>query len=219
MHRKKLIIIYFFASLIWIYGSNYLVAHFVPDSYMEILARIKEIFYLMVTGAFIYFFMNKAYELNESKEDQQRLSTLINSMVDFVNFKDGQGRWIEANDFGLQLFQLENVDYRGKKDSELAEYTDFYGDALRNCEISDKETWKNKKITRVEEALPLPDGTTKVFDTIKVPLFNLMELGKGSSLLAAILRKEGKWLSNLKNGKSALEGPRSCQLSVNCRRA
>ncbi|MBS4211439.1 MULTISPECIES: ATP-binding protein [Neobacillus] len=172
MQKKKLIIIYFFTSLIWIYGSNYLVAHFVPDSYMEILARIKEIFYLMVTGAFIYFFMNKANELNESKEDQQRLSTLINSMVDFVNFKDGQGRWIEANDFGLQLFQLENVDYRGKKDSELAEHTDFYADALRNCEISDEETWKNKKITRVEEALPLPNGSTKFFDTIKVPLFN-----------------------------------------------
>ncbi|WP_423802063.1 ATP-binding protein [Neobacillus sp. SAB-20_R2A] len=172
MQKKKLIIIYFFTSLIWIYGSNYLVAHFVPDSYMEILARIKEIFYLMVTGAFIYFFMNKANELNESKEDQQRLSTLINSMVDFVNFKDGQGRWIEANDFGLQLFQLENVDYRGKKDSDLAKYTNFYAEALRNCEISDEETWKNKKITRVEEALPLPDGSAKVFDTIKVPLFN-----------------------------------------------
>ncbi|MFC4798623.1 ATP-binding protein [Neobacillus sp. GCM10023253] len=172
MQKKKLIIIYFFTSLIWIYGSNYLVEHFVPASYMEILARIKEIFYLMVTGAFIYFFMNKANELNESKEDQQRLSTLINSMVDFVNFKDGQGRWIEANDFGLQLFQLENVDYRGKKDSELAEHTDFYADALRNCEISDEETWKNKKITRVEEALPLPNGSTKFFDTIKVPLFN-----------------------------------------------
>ena len=45
-------------------------------------------------------------------------------MVDFVNFKDGDGRWIQSNDFGLKLFQLEDADYRGKKDSELAQYSE-----------------------------------------------------------------------------------------------
>lgn len=143
-----------------------------PSSIVGVVERAKEIFYILVTGGFIYFFISKKEELTASQEDQERLSTLINSMVDFVNFKDGEGRWIEANEFGLQLFQLENVDYRGKKDSELANYTDFYGDALRYCEISDEETWNNRAITRIEEVLPVPDGSSKIFDTIKVPLFN-----------------------------------------------
>ncbi|WP_066064618.1 PAS domain S-box protein [Neobacillus soli] len=172
MEKKKLIILYFITSIIWIYGSNYLIKQFVPSSFTDIVERSKEFFYIVVTGGFLYFFISKNEELTVSQEDQKRLSTLINSMVDFVNFKDGEGKWIESNEFGLQLFQLENVDYRGKKDSELAEYTDFYADALRYCEISDEEAWKNGEITRIEEVLPVPDGSAKTFDTIKVPLFN-----------------------------------------------
>ncbi|NHC39665.1 PAS domain S-box protein [Bacillus sp. MM2020_1] len=171
MDKIKLVILYLLTSIIWIFGSNYLIEKYIPFSLIGLVERSKEIFYILVTGGFLYFFISKKEELNVSQEDQKRLSTLINSMVDFVNFKDGEGRWIEANEFGLQLFQLENVDYRGKKDSELAEYTDFYGDALRFCEISDKETWNNREITRIEEVLPVPDGSVKIFDTIKVPLF------------------------------------------------
>lgn len=172
MDKKKILILYFITSIIWIYGSNYVIDQYVPSSLIELTERSKEIFYILVTGGFIYFFISKKEELNVTQEDQQRLSNLINAMVDFVNFKDGEGRWIEANEFGLQLFQLENVDYRGKKDSELAQYTDFYADALRYCEISDEEAWDNRQITRIEEVLPVPDGSSKIFDTIKVPLFN-----------------------------------------------
>jgi len=172
MDKKKLILFYLITSIIWIYGSNYLIEKFIPSSIVDVVERAKEMLYICVTGGFLYFFISKKEELSVSKEDQKRLSTLINSMVDFVNFKDGEGRWIEANEFGLQLFQLENVDYRGKKDSELANYTDFYGDALRYCEISDEEAWNNRGITRIEEVLPVPDGSARIFDTIKVPLFN-----------------------------------------------
>ncbi|WP_026566985.1 PAS domain-containing sensor histidine kinase [Bacillus sp. UNC41MFS5] len=172
MDKKKLILFYLITSIIWIFGSNYLIEKFIPSSIVDVVERAKEMLYIMVTGGFLYFFISKKEELSVSQEDQQRLSTLINSMVDFVNFKDGEGRWIEANEFGLQLFQLENVDYRGKKDSELANYTDFYGDALRYCEISDEEAWNNRGITRIEEVLPVPNGSARIFDTIKVPLFN-----------------------------------------------
>ncbi len=171
MEKKKLVIIYFISSFIWIYGTNYLIQQLVPTPFIGIIERIKELLYVIVTGGFIYFFINKHKELTTTREDQKRLSTLINSMVDFVNFKDGEGRWIEANNFGLQLFQLENVDYRGKKDSELANYSDFYADALRYCEKSDEEAWKNGDITRIEEVLPFPNGPSRIFDTIKVPLF------------------------------------------------
>jgi two-component system, sporulation sensor kinase E len=172
MKKKRLLFLYIIISIIWIYGSNFILDIFIFKQYIEIIERIKEILYVVVTGGFFYTFISKTEELNASKEDEKRLSTLINSMVDFVNFKDGEGRWIEANQFGLELFQLDHVDYRGKKDSELAEYSDFYADALRYCEVSDEEAWKNGTITRVEEVIPLPNGSFKTFDTIKVPLFN-----------------------------------------------
>ncbi|WHY02982.1 ATP-binding protein [Neobacillus sp. DY30] len=172
MNKTKLVIFFLITSLIWIYGSNYILVHYIPSSLINYFERGKEIFYILVTGGIFYFFILKKEELNTTKEQEKRLSTLINSMVDFVNFKDGEGRWIQANDFGLKLFQLENVDYLGKKDSELAEYTSFYSDALKYCEVSDEETWKNRTVTRCEEVVPLPDGSSKIFDTIKVPLFH-----------------------------------------------
>lgn len=172
MKKTKLVILYLITSLIWLYASNFILTHYIPFALVNYFERGKEIFYILVTGGIFYFFILKKEELYTTKEQERRLSTLINSMVDFVNFKDGEGRWIQANDFGLQLFQLENVDYLGKKDSELAEYTEFYSDALKYCEVSDEETWENGTVTRCEEVVPLPNGTSKIFDTIKVPLFH-----------------------------------------------
>ncbi len=106
------------------------------------------------------------------RENEARLRTLINSMPDIVCFKDGQGRWLEANEFDLRLFQLENVDYRGKKDSELAEYSPFYREAFQTCEQSDEAAWQAGGISRGDEVIPRPDGPPLVFDIIKVPSFN-----------------------------------------------
>lgn len=133
--------------------------------------RVNEIIYMSLIVLLLFVVFRKDKQLGKTKEAEQRLTTLINSMVDFVNFKDGEGRWIEANEFGLKLFQLEGVDYRGKKDSELAEYTSFYKDALIYCEESDEEAWRNGKMTRCEERIPMPNGSFKIFDSIKVPLF------------------------------------------------
>lgn len=106
------------------------------------------------------------------KRHDELLHTLIDSMPDIVCFKDGNGRWIEANKFDLELFELSNVDFKGKKDSELANYSNFYKEAFLTCEDSDEIAWQNKGITRGEEIVPKPDGTSLIFDIIKVPLFN-----------------------------------------------
>lgn len=172
MKKKRYVVIFFILSFIWIFGTNFLLGLYAPSPFIDVVERSKEILYVLLAGWFFYFFISKMEELSASKEQEKRLSTLINSMVDFVNFKDGEGRWIQANDFGLKLFDIENIDYRGKKDSELAEYSTYFSEPLRYCEISDEEAWKAGGIIRVEEVLPQPDGTAKTFDTIKVPLFN-----------------------------------------------
>ncbi|RSD26611.1 PAS domain S-box protein [Mesobacillus subterraneus] len=172
MKKTRYVLIFFILSIVWIFGTNYLLELYAPTPFIQVIEHTKEILYVVLAGWFFYFFISKMEELSASKEEEKRLSTLINSMVDFVNFKDGEGRWIQANNFGLKLFDIENVDYRGKKDSELAEYSDFFADALRYCETSDEEAWKAGGIIRVEEVLPQKDGSTKTFDTIKVPLYN-----------------------------------------------
>jgi len=108
---------------------------------------------------------------DELRGTEGRLRSLMNSMPDIVCFKDGEGRWLEANTFDLELFQLENVDYKGKKDSELAQYSAFYHDAFMACEASDEIAWSKGHISRGEEVIPRPDGNAYVFDIIKVPIF------------------------------------------------
>jgi diguanylate cyclase (GGDEF)-like protein/PAS domain S-box-containing protein len=105
-------------------------------------------------------------------ETGMHLRTLINALPDIVCFKDGEGRWLEANDFDLKLFQLDKIDYHGKKDSELALYQDFYREALMNCETSDEMAWQAGVITHTEETVPRPDGSSLIFDITKVPLFH-----------------------------------------------
>ncbi|WP_053365031.1 PAS domain-containing sensor histidine kinase [Bacillus sp. FJAT-27245] len=201
MEKKKLIYYFVICGIIWIAGTNLLLAQFEPTPYIQVIGHLKEAFFVVTTGVIFYFAIKKAEELNTAKMDRQRLSTLINSMVDFVNFKDGEGRWVEANEYGLKVFGLEGVDYRGKKDSELAAFSPHYADALIYCEKSDEDTWKNRKITRVEEVLISPNGSERIFDTIKVPLFNPDGTRKGLVIMGRDITEKRRLINLLEESR------------------
>jgi len=113
--------------------------------------------------------------LREMVETYQKTSlqlrSLINAMPDIVCFKDANGKWLEANQAMVELFELEETDYLGKTNAELAEINSFYKEPLLACQNSDIEAWEGGSLYRREEAIAKPDGTFKVFDIIKVPLF------------------------------------------------
>jgi len=143
--------------------------------------------------------MTQQKEMEDSLcQQQELLRTLINSAPDIICFKDGEGRWLEANKADLQLFQLDGVDYRGKKDSDLAKYSDFYYDAFMACEDSDEIAWEKKAISRNIEIIPRPDGSEKVFDVIKTPIFNEDGTRKGLVVL-------GRDISEMKKTEEALK--------------
>ncbi len=106
------------------------------------------------------------------KDSEERLNKLINSVPDIICFKDGKGRWLIANDADLRLFQLEDVDYIGKTDSELASFSPFYHDAFLGCVDTDEIAWQQKSISRGIEVIPNPEGEDSVYDIIKIPIFN-----------------------------------------------
>ncbi len=109
---------------------------------------------------------------NALRNSEEQLRTLINTTPDVICLKDGKGRWLEVNDAHLELFSLQNVDWRGKTECELAEFTEpIYQQTFLACEDTDELTWQAAKSVRAEEIVPLPDGNNKIFDLIKVPLF------------------------------------------------
>lgn len=146
-----------------------------------------------------------AYDITERnnavvklQESEKNLRTLINAMPDIVCFKDGEGRWLEANDFDLKLFDLENVNYRGKTDAELAQYSSFYKNALFNCIKTDEQAWNKKGQFRSEEIIPVQDGESRVFDVIKVPSYDSNGNRKGLVVV-------GREISKRKAAEEALK--------------
>lgn len=113
----------------------------------------------------------RAQEL-EIQRQKQLLETIINAIPDIICLKDGEGRWLMANEYDLDLFQLTGVDYQGKTDAELAPYSDFYRDAFLTCMDSDEIAWRERRASRSEEVIPQPDGISKIFDIVKIPLFD-----------------------------------------------
>ena len=143
----------------------------------------------------------KALQINE-----ERLRTLINSTPDIICFKDGQGRWLEANDADLELFALTDVDYYNKTDSELAAFTaPMYEEAFLGCEVSDEETWESKSLARGVEVIPTMDGTEKVYDVIKVPLFEPDGSRKGLVVLGRDITERDQIQKELEKYRDHLE--------------
>jgi len=117
------------------------------------------------------------------QEKEELLRTLINSTPDIICFKDGKGRWLQANEADLELFGLKDVDYRLKTDLDLIEFSPFHRQAFLTCATSDEITWQKRTITRNDEAIETASGEMRVFDVIKVPLFNDENERKGLIVL------------------------------------
>lgn len=162
------------------------------------------LFFLTVVLAFVYFLSkllkkNKASqallrhqnsELEKARsalssshdtltEQEELLRTLINSTPDIICFKDGESRWLKANEAILNLFNLDEVDYRMKTDTDLSVYSPIHESAHESCMISDEICWQKAEITRSDEDIPDADGKPKIFDVYKIPLFNADGSRKG----------------------------------------
>ena len=103
---------------------------------------------------------------------KELLITLINAMRDVVCFKDGENRWLVANQFFLDLFGLGGIDYVGRTAEELAEHSQFDPSAASFSQETDEQAWAEGHPIVFEQVLPLSDGNVKVFDVCKTPLFN-----------------------------------------------
>jgi diguanylate cyclase (GGDEF)-like protein/PAS domain S-box-containing protein len=104
---------------------------------------------------------------------EESFTVLINTSPDFILFKDGDGRWLEANQSALQSFDLKDKNWRGKTDSELASMLPApYLPTLEGCIRTDADAWKEKIPSRTLEIIALPDGSKRYYDIVKSPLFN-----------------------------------------------
>jgi two-component system cell cycle sensor histidine kinase/response regulator CckA len=108
------------------------------------------------------------------KESEERLRAFMNSNpLDIAVFKDGQGRWVEANHEMLRAFGLTGKDYQGKTSLEL---TDLARPEMRQVLLQgmelDAKALGSGQVTRDEVRLVDDNGRERIFDVIRVPLFH-----------------------------------------------
>ncbi|WCN37983.1 bifunctional diguanylate cyclase/phosphodiesterase [Aneurinibacillus uraniidurans] len=99
------------------------------------------------------------------------MRTIMDSIPDFVCFRDREGRWLAANSFALRFFGLGTTTYQGKTAEELTSFVTCNLDVFMNCTQSDKEVWATGKMMRIEQELRLPNGHPVFLDTVKVPVY------------------------------------------------
>ncbi len=132
------------------------------------------------------------------QQSEELLRTLIEAIPDAIEFKDGDGRWLESNSAARAAFGLDVETSRGRTDVELAKIADpRYKAALLQCFETDKQAWQVGTTSRVEEVMQIPNTGKLTFDVIKVPLFH--EDGSRKGLVIV-----GRDVTELKHAEEAL---------------
>ncbi len=116
-------------------------------------------------------------------EKEETLRTLINATPDIICLKDGSGRWIEANETILQVFEMSRDDCFMQTDLEISVRKPFFQNVFVNYHKSAALTWQKGCITRQDDHIAVSDGETKTYDVINVPLFNEDSSRKGLIML------------------------------------
>jgi len=105
------------------------------------------------------------------QESEERLRTLINATPDIICFKDGEGRWLEANIAFLELFGLLSFDYRGMTNAQVASENEFLSELFQRWERNEEKIWQSKLSFRANEIILRKEQPARIFDVIRLPLF------------------------------------------------
>ncbi len=113
-----------------------------------------------------------------------QLSSLVETIPDPVYFKDASGCWLFVNQAGLQLLDLEDADWKGRTDAEIARMRPQYADVLQYAAKQDREVLREGELCVYDDAV-VHNGHRRLYEVRKMP--NL-ENGRAVSLL--VIRRD-----------------------------
>ena len=130
---------------------------------------------------------------------REALRVLMDTIPDLVTFKDGQGRWLDANATAVRFFRLDHIDFKGKTNTELARMIPSHKQTFSSCEEYDSKAWEHGRRFRQKRSVPMPDQTEKIMDCIIYPLFYKDGTRKGLLTIGRDVTEQEKTRENLEN--------------------
>ncbi|OPG15147.1 PAS domain-containing sensor histidine kinase [Ferroacidibacillus organovorans] len=131
-----------------------------------------------------YKYVSFRIDISRRKRVEETLDTLITTLPDLTIFKDGQGRWLRANDAALTFFGLQEEMYQGKTDKELADAVPTAQRLLEQLSDQDEPTWQKRDEMQVERTWNLPGGgQARIIHETRVPVFQDNGLRSGMIFL------------------------------------
>lgn len=106
----------------------------------------------------------------EITQINSRLNALIQAIPDGIVFKDGDGRWLVANDSAKKIFQLHNVPWQGKNEAELIKLQPSLWAEYEAITLEDEQVWQAAKMQVFEKPLMVNEGHA-CFEVRKVPVY------------------------------------------------
>lgn len=104
-------------------------------------------------------------------DNESLLRTLINSTPDIIYFKNHENKFLEVNDATLKLLNINNDNLQNI--NNLINLADSSKELLENFEVNDKKAWEKGVIHRSEEIISdNRESINKIYDTLRIPLFN-----------------------------------------------
>lgn len=138
----------------------------------------------LVLGLLLVVAKRRKIQQRQARALNAQLTMLIETLPDAVYFKDAEGRWLVVNQPGLRLIGLENVDWRGKTNAELAEIRPEYRDALLHAEAQDREALAAGRLWVYEDEVIHPDRTRR-YEVRKLP-----RIENGQPVYIVIVRRD-----------------------------
>ena len=139
-------------------------------------------------------------------ENESLLKTFINATPDIIYFKDAKDRLLEANDSILDLLNYKGINYKLKTIEELSMGSPLLIKNFISLNKYDKKAWESRDIFRSEETmLNKRQRTNKIYDVIRIPLFNDDGTRKGLILVGRDITERKQIEDELKKAKEIAE--------------
>ena len=183
-----------------------------PTSYsiskkLIIYIAVITLFIIMLIMIFVKFNIYKRKLVEKLlAENESLLKILINATPDIIYFKDANDTLLEANDSILDLLNVKGMNYKLKTIEELSIGSPLLLKNFISLNKYDKKAWKSRSIFRSEETMIFKkQGTNKIYDVIRIPLFNDNGTHKGLILLGRDITQRKQMEDELQKSKEIAE--------------